>query len=365
MTSTTLLLIVHPACLNIRKGDLDLLAGASPCQPFSKAGQWVSTARLGFADKRADTLSAFLELARRFLPKAILLENVPAFWSTKFPTRDAIADFFADLKKETDIHYRYTTAILNAADYGVPQIRRRFILVAWRTPHEFSWPEKTYLARPMTSWDALHNVTPKTKPLRRGRWADLLPSIPEGKNYIWHTDRGGGMNLFGYRTKYWSFLLKVAKDRPAWTIAAQPGPSTGPFHWEDRPFAVEELLALQTFPNHWQLQGSYRDNIRMIGNATPPLLAECLGFAIRTVLGPAIRRPLTYLPRRAHCVPPPARVRPVPKQYFLLIRNHREHPGPGQGPMPRVERRNNKQYYGITYAGNRRNRLSETAVRRR
>jgi DNA-cytosine methyltransferase len=184
-----------PAYLNIRKGDLDLLAGASPCQPFSKAAQWVSTARLGFADKRADTLSAFLELARRFLPKAILLENVPAFWSTKFPTRHAIADFFADLQKQTGIQYRYTTAILNAADYGVPQTRRRFILVAWRTPHEFSWPKRAYLARPMTSWDALHNITPKAMPLRRGRWADLLPSIPEGKNYIWHTDRGGGMNL--------------------------------------------------------------------------------------------------------------------------------------------------------------------------
>ena len=80
-------------------------------------------------------------------------------------------------------------------------------------------------------------------PAARGGWADLLPSIPEGQNYLWHTDRGGGRPLFGYRRRFWSFLLKLSKHRPSWTLSAQPGPSTGPFHWTNRPLAVREDVA--------------------------------------------------------------------------------------------------------------------------
>jgi DNA (cytosine-5)-methyltransferase 1 len=65
-------------------------------------------------------------------------------------------------------------------------------------------------------------------PPTQGNYAGLLPSIPEGSNYQYLTARGGGEELFGYRTRYWSFLLKLAKDLPAWTLAASPGPSTGP-----------------------------------------------------------------------------------------------------------------------------------------
>jgi hypothetical protein len=65
-----------------------------------------------------------------------------------------------------------------------------------------------------------------------GKWGDLLRSIPEGENYLWHTDRGGGLPLFGWRTRYWSFLLKLAKRLPSWTIQAQPGSAIGPFHWD-------------------------------------------------------------------------------------------------------------------------------------
>ena len=65
----------------------------------------------------------------------------------------------------------------------------------------------------------------------RCRGHGLLASIPEGQNYLWHTDRGGGLvgPLFGWRRRYWSFLLKLAKDQPSWTIQAEPGPATGHF----------------------------------------------------------------------------------------------------------------------------------------
>ena len=84
-----------------------------------------------------------------------------------------------------------------------------------------------------------------------GKWADLLPTIPEGQNYLWHTNRGGGSQLFGWRTRYWSFLLKLAKNLPSWTIQAHPGSSIGPFHWRNRKLSVPEMCRLQTFPTAW------------------------------------------------------------------------------------------------------------------
>src|SRR2546421_631152 len=81
------------------------------------------------------------------------------------------------------------------------------------------------------AYDAFADLPLEASPSMRGRWAELLPSIPEGSNYQHHTDRGQGLPIFGFRTRYWSFLLKLAQDRPSWTISAQPGPATGPFHW--------------------------------------------------------------------------------------------------------------------------------------
>jgi DNA (cytosine-5)-methyltransferase 1 len=113
----------------------------------------------------------------------------------------------------------------------------------------------------------------------KGRWANLLPSIPEGKNYLWHTNRGGGKRLFGWRTKYWSFLLKLAKNQPAWTIPAQPAQNAGPFHWANRQLRTSEMLKLQTIPSNIFVAGTRADRQRQIGNAVPSLLAEAIGRA--------------------------------------------------------------------------------------
>jgi DNA (cytosine-5)-methyltransferase 1 len=118
----------------------------------------------------------------------------------------------------------------------------------------------------------------------KGKWADLLPSIPEGENYLWHTDRGGGMPLFGWRRCYWSFLLKLAKDKPSWTIQAQPGPAIGPFHWANRRLSMRELCRLQTFPDDVVVTGARGSVQRQLGNAVPSLLAEVFARAIRTQL---------------------------------------------------------------------------------
>jgi DNA (cytosine-5)-methyltransferase 1 len=166
-----------------------------------------------------------------------------------------------------------------------------------------------------------------------GKWADLLPTIPEGQNYLWHTERGGGQPLFGWRRRYWSFLLKLAKDAPSWTIQAQPGPATGPFHWDNRRLSVQEMARLQTFPRDISIVGSYADAQRQLGNAVPSLLAEVLAREISSqLLGRPSKGGLVLGVKASAVPPPPAPKLPaVPKAYLSLRGEHRAHPGTGKG----------------------------------
>jgi DNA (cytosine-5)-methyltransferase 1 len=164
--------------LGLKKGELDLLAGAPPCQPFSTAGQWSPKARLGMEDKRADTLSAFLGIAEKLLPKTILIENVPTFWNESFGARQKIEDFFKRINTEHQAGYTFCVKILNSADFGVPQIRKRLILVATRTNQEFTWPIARYANKHFTAWDAIGHLNDTQLPTAKGKWANLLPSIP-------------------------------------------------------------------------------------------------------------------------------------------------------------------------------------------
>ena len=76
--------------------------------------------------------------------------------------------------------------------------------------------------------------------------------------------------LFEAETRFWNFLLKLSPEMPSWTIASQPGPWTGPFHWENRRLTTDELAAIQGFPKGFQFFGSRRERVRQIGNAVPP-----------------------------------------------------------------------------------------------
>jgi DNA (cytosine-5)-methyltransferase 1 len=140
-----------------------------------------------------------------------------------------------------------------------------------------------------------------------------LPSIPEGENYLWHTDRRGGLPLFGWRTRYWSFLLKLAKAKPSWTIQAQPGSAIGPFHWPNRRLSWREMAALQTFPADFNIQSSRVETQRQIGNAVRSHLAEILAHSIaHTLTGrkPNAKLKLTITPAAA--TPKPENSSPSP-----------------------------------------------------
>ena len=332
-----------PRALGMKRGQLDLIAGGPPCQPFSKAAQWASTARSGMEDDRAKCVHGMLTLVESFLPGALLVENVEGFLRGNGNASKVIDDGLAGINDRHGTSYRMVAKVVDAADYGVPQHRRRAIGIAYRDGADVHLPEATHAGEPMRAWDVLWDLEEDETPAATGQWAALLPSIPEGGNYLHLTSRGAGEELFGWRTRYWSFLLKLARDRPSWTLPASPGPSTGPFHWDNRPLSVREQMRLQTFPDEWRIDQPFRAGRRMVGNATPPLLAEVLGRTIvrDLELGGALARSRlltrapSLLPVRQARVPRPLAPVPIPEAYQLHVGIKEAHPGEGVGPSPR------------------------------
>ncbi len=331
----------------LRRGQPDILIGGPPCQPFSKSGFWATGSTKRLSDPRASTLENFLRVLEEAEPRAFLMENVEGLgFRGKDEGLRHIHARLAEINARRRTNYVAFTKVLNAADFGVPQLRRRLFIIASRDGVEFSFPQPTHAPsantltgerRYLTAWEALRSIrvgkSEATKLRLRGKWANLLPSVPEGQNYLWHTDRGGGEPLFGWRRRYWSFLLKLAKAAPSWTIQAQPGPATGPFHWENRLLSMREMARLQTFPKDIRIAGSYADMQRQLGNAVPSLLAEVLAREIsHQLLGRATKgTPRLAIKPSSVGVPPPETTSVVPLEYLPLRGEHAAHPGTGRG----------------------------------
>jgi len=319
-------------------GDTALIGGP-PCQPFSKSGYWSSGDSLRLRDPRAVTLREYLRVLAGTLPRAFVMENVEGL---AYRGKDEGLRLFlrrvAAINRKTGTRYRPVTVTVNAADHGVPQHRTRVLVIGLRDGGTFRLPPPTHgdglLVEPWrTAWDAIGDLDGADDgPAMRGKWAELLASIPEGANYLHHTERGDGLPLFGWRRRYWNFLLKLAKDKPSWTLQAQPGPATGPFHWRNRRLTVREMARLQTFPDDVRFAGAYGSQVRQIGNAVPGLLAEVIGRAVlEQAFGVTSAGPLALLPPPRRPVPPPEPEQRVPAGYLRMLGRHEAHPGTGKG----------------------------------
>lgn len=336
---------------SLQAGEVTLLAGGPPCQPFSKSSYWVNGDARRLDDPRSATLGRYLDFVEAILPRVTLLENVQGLvFNGKDEGFRLLQRRLDEINRKHGVNYETSVVSLNCADYGVPQVRERVFIVASRDGIALVAPKATHHPtdaalsvggeRHRTAWDAIGDLDSETWPEHlsaRGKWGDLLSSIPEGENYLWHTPRGGGEPLFGWRTRYWSFLLKLAKNRPAWTIQAVPGPATGPFHWRSRHLSARELQRIQTFPDNYQVQGDYRSQHRQIGNAVPPAIGELLGREIRRqLLGERAAHRASFVPQIRKDCPPPQKPRKVLRQYLALRGDHDDHPGTGLGPAARL-----------------------------
>jgi DNA (cytosine-5)-methyltransferase 1 len=269
------------------RGGPDLLVGGPPCVAFSKSGFWLDWKRDG-VDPAASLLQAYTRVLREARPRYFILENVYALTFDNKASRPAFRRLLSEIEAAG---YRFHWKVLNAADYGVPQSRPRLFVVGSRRgdrvpelpapTHHGSWERRRSGeggALPhVTSGEVLAGLltTPEPEEVVRGRWGHLLPEIPPGGNYLHFTaEREHPRPLFEWRSRYWSFLLKLDPSRPSPTIQAHPGPNVGPFHWDSRRLRVPELRRLFTFPDDFDVVGRRASVQAQIGNAVPPRLAE-------------------------------------------------------------------------------------------
>lgn len=256
--------------LNLRPGELDLLAGCPPCQGFSTIPTLNGSQIV--RDARNDLVFAFMRFVRGLKPKAIMMENVPALAKDR-----RIKKVLAELR---EMGYECTTDVLNAANYGVPQRRRRFILVAGRrrkipfAQHARSEPVVRDAFRKLgkrAKLDPLHNYkerrTDKVKRLIR-----LIPrdggsrlALGKRRQLDCHKEFDGFKDIYG----------RMGWDEVAPTITTGCfNPSKGRFlhPTKHRAVTLREAALLQTFPRSYffSLERGRIRAAEMIGNALPP-----------------------------------------------------------------------------------------------
>jgi len=273
--------------------DIDVLAGGPPCPAYSKSRFYRTEKKRALEDENAFTLHEFFRAVGEIRPKIYFFENVFGF--VYKPHQEAF-----DLLKEksNELNYELSYRVVNTANYGVPQIRERFICVGVRRDfgEKFIFPEETHAApekhegsgkkKWITCGDILNDLDfdlPEDIDMAAGsKHHDLLKLIPPGDNYLYFTaERGYPEPIFKWRSRYWSFLLKLSPDKPSWTIQASFSNNMGPFHWKNRFLRISEIKRIQTFRDDYEFSGDFRDQWRQIGNAVPPLLVEQIARAIK------------------------------------------------------------------------------------
>jgi DNA (cytosine-5)-methyltransferase 1 len=263
---------------------IECIIGGPPCQTFSAAGRR-SGGVLGTSDARGRLFRTYCEILDIIKPRMFVFENVYGLPGANNgePWREIVQSFQAH-------GYTLKADVLDAADYGVPQHRERLIMVGYREG-VFEFPLPTHgpdsaSKRPLVSTgEALADITDPNEQSHDdlgGLYGHLLPQVPYGLNYAFFTrEMGYPTPIFAWRSKFHDFLYKVDPANPCRTIKAKPGKFTGPFHWKNRHFNVEELKRLQSFPDAYKIEGNYGKVVEQIGNSVPPLLAKVIAVAAR------------------------------------------------------------------------------------
>ncbi|MBR5688541.1 MAG: DNA cytosine methyltransferase [Prevotella sp.] len=279
---------------------IDVIVGGPPCQGFSLTGP------RKFDDVRNKLYLAMIETVRRYRPKAFMIENVPGMASLyKGEVKDEI------LKRFTSMGYKMTSKIVCAADYGVPQLRRRLVFIgiydakeAFHFPQPFLKPEdyvtckdaigdlpalieelgdeiSSYSQKPETDFqrmmrgnnDVLYNhVAVNHKTFVK----ETIAQVPDGGNY---KDLPNGV---GDSRKFHVAWTRYCSSKPSGTI------DTGHrnhFHYKwNRCPTVRENARLQSFPDDFVFMGNRTQQNRQVGNAVPPLMAKAIAEELKRYL---------------------------------------------------------------------------------
>ena len=252
---------------------VDLLAGGVPCPPFSKAGK-----QLGPDDER-DLFPEALRLVKECLPKAVMLENVRGFLDAVF------TDYRMSLKKELKaLGYQASWHLLNASDFGVPQLRPRVVVVAIRedlTQNFFPPIPLIDGAMAKTVGETLIDL------MSENGWEGAL-AWASGANEIAPT-------LVGGSKKHGGADLGPTRAKKAWASLGVNGKALAdtapPRGYAEMPKLTLRMTArIQGFPDDWQFAGGKTAAYRQVGNAFPPPVAQAVAAKIRqAILGKADR----------------------------------------------------------------------------
>jgi DNA (cytosine-5)-methyltransferase 1 len=245
---------------------VDLLAGGVPCPPFSVAGK-----QLGADDER-DLFPQALRLVRECEPTAVMLENVPGLAQARFAGyRDQV------LRELDDLGYEADWQVLNACEFGVPQLRPRFILVAMRPGAyaHFAWPSA--LGTPPTVGAALGAMMAEDGWKGAQAWAGKANGV--GPTLVGGSRKHGGPDLGPTRAREaWS---KLGVDGRG--LVEAPPSADAPVDHMPR-LTLRMAAAVQGFPPDWRFHGRKTASYRQIGNAFPPPVARAVGTRIRMAI---------------------------------------------------------------------------------
>jgi DNA (cytosine-5)-methyltransferase 1 len=329
-----------------RKGNVDLIAGGPPCQPFSRAGK-----REAVKTDTGKLFKDFVRLVDEVRPRWFLFENVKGLTLTKAPLarihcrvcRETSLVKFDDwelLQSETEksvpcyrcgaqntsvswenksggsldiilqefanLGYKCNHTILNAADFGAPQLRERLFIVGSRDGESFEWPSPTHGKSHGLSQATLFDLN-DLQPWRgvretlwpNGHWRygilkkDAVLWVknvvrPHDEPVTWNLDRASptiGAHQGAKLTIAPSGVPEAQLFRQQWHSLGRRQGDTPPVFVEHEYLTDLELLKLQTFPENWYLFGTRMERAFQIGNAVPPILARVVGAAIMAAMG--------------------------------------------------------------------------------
>jgi len=244
---------------------IDIISGGLPCPPFSIAGK-----QLGHRDER-NLFPAMIRLVDQIRPRAVLIENVRGILDAVF--EDYRENVGAQLRK---LGYQTGWKLMNASDFGVPQLRPRVVFVAVRKEYadNFSWPENSGTL-PQTVGEVLYDLMCvndwKGADAWRHKADEIAPTVVGGSL------KHGGPDLGPTRARRaWATLgvdgLGIANEAPSHDFVGMPR------------LTVRMVARVQGFPDDWRFAGSKTATYRQVGNALPPPFARAVAESLRMCL---------------------------------------------------------------------------------
>ncbi len=281
--------------LKLKPGDVELVVGGPPCQPFSTAGK-----RRSLHDFRGNVIIRFLDYVKTIQPNYFILENVRGIFYAKlsntppeYQEYKSIEDISGSVvyflyKEFQKLGYSISFDLFDSSLYSVPQRRERFIMFGTRSKNTVDLPIPTSANNPLTLKDAIgdiHSDEHDHLKLRdtHVKYLKLLTGGQYWKNLpinLQEEAMGKSFRLGGGKT---GFYRRLSWDKPSPTLVTSPiMPATMLVHPDEmRPLSIQEYSAIQQFPKNWKFAGKIDKIYKQIGNAVPVGLGYAAGMAIQ------------------------------------------------------------------------------------